>query len=82
MPLLQLIRKKSFHSVHNIENLILSTFFCFQYLDHQKNIDLTKDNFTFSCRVIIGDYLQPVPAEMVAEAGEYVHLSEDDVNRR
>lgn len=54
----------------------------FQYLDHQKNSELTKDNFTFSCRVIIGDYLQPVPTEMAAEAGEFIHLTEEDVNRR
>ncbi|CAH1162999.1 unnamed protein product [Phaedon cochleariae] len=53
-----------------------------QYLDYQKTSDLTKDHFTFSCRCIIGDYLQPVPPEMQAEGGEFVHLSEEDVIRR
>lgn len=53
-----------------------------QYLDHQKNAELSKDNFTFSCRVVIGDYLQPVPPEMVPEAGEFIHLTEEDITRR
>jgi uncharacterized membrane protein YccC len=42
---------------------------------------LTKENFTFSCRVILGDYLQPVPPEMATE-GEYIYLTEEDVSRR
>ncbi|XP_044265111.1 bromodomain adjacent to zinc finger domain protein 2B-like isoform X8 [Tribolium madens] len=53
-----------------------------QYLEYQKSTEFTKENFTFSCRVILGDYLQPVPPEMAAEAGEYIHLTEEDVNRR
>ncbi|XP_063919473.1 bromodomain adjacent to zinc finger domain protein 2B-like isoform X4 [Zophobas morio] len=53
-----------------------------QYLEYQKSTDLAKENFTFSCRVILGDYLQPVPPEMVAEGGEYIYLTEEDVTRR
>jgi hypothetical protein len=52
-----------------------------QYLEYQKSTDLTKENFTFSCRVILGDYLQPVPPEMATE-GEYIYLTEEDVSRR
>lgn len=52
-----------------------------QYLDYHNIAELTKDNFTFSCRVILGNYLQPVPQEMGLDT-EFVHLSEDDVNRR
>ncbi|XP_060523165.1 uncharacterized protein LOC132700053 isoform X3 [Cylas formicarius] len=53
-----------------------------QYLEYQKNVDLTRDNFTFSCRVILGDYLQPVPAEMQTDANEYVYLTEEEVTKR
>ncbi|RZC05013.1 bromodomain adjacent to zinc finger domain protein 2B, partial [Asbolus verrucosus] len=53
-----------------------------QYLEYQKSTDLTKENFTFSCRVILGDYLQPVPPEMSTDGGEYIYLTEEDVNRR
>lgn len=59
-----------------------SSYFRLQYLDHQKSTELTKDNFTFSCRVVIGDYLQPIPPEMATEVGEYVHLTEEDMIRR
>lgn len=52
-----------------------------QYLDYQKSTELSRENFTFSCRVILGDYLQPVPPEYATE-GEFVRLTEDDVNRR
>lgn len=53
-----------------------------QYLEYQKSTELTKENFTFSCRVILGEYLQPVPSEMSADGSEYIYLSEDEVNRR
>ncbi|XP_049817838.1 bromodomain adjacent to zinc finger domain protein 2B isoform X4 [Aethina tumida] len=53
-----------------------------QYLEYQKNGELSRDNFTFSCRVILGDYLQPVPPEMATDGSEFIHLSEEDVNRR
>lgn len=54
----------------------------FQYLEYQKNSELSRDNFTFSCRVILGDYLQPVPSEMQTDGTEFIHLTEEDVNRR
>ncbi|XP_019757986.2 bromodomain adjacent to zinc finger domain protein 2B isoform X3 [Dendroctonus ponderosae] len=50
-----------------------------QYLEYQKNADLTKDNFTFSCRVIIGDYLQPLPPEIQTEGNDLIYLTEEDV---
>ncbi|XP_030764884.1 bromodomain adjacent to zinc finger domain protein 2B-like isoform X3 [Sitophilus oryzae] len=53
-----------------------------QYLEYQKSTELTKDNFTFSCRVIIGDYLQPVPPEMQTDGNEYIYLTEEDVTKR
>ncbi|CAH0551752.1 unnamed protein product [Brassicogethes aeneus] len=53
-----------------------------QYLEYQKNMDLTRDNFTFSCRVVLGDYWQPVPPEMSADGSEFIRLTEDDVTRR
>ncbi|XP_018573491.1 bromodomain adjacent to zinc finger domain protein 2B isoform X3 [Anoplophora glabripennis] len=53
-----------------------------QYLDYQKNSELCRDNFTFSCRVILGDYLQPVPPEMQTDGTEFIYLTEEDVNRR
>ncbi|KAJ8966315.1 hypothetical protein NQ314_003580 [Rhamnusium bicolor] len=53
-----------------------------QYLEYQKNAELTRDNFTFSCRIILGDYLQPVPPEMQTDGTEFIHLTEEDVNRR
>ncbi|XP_066142335.1 bromodomain adjacent to zinc finger domain protein 2B isoform X3 [Euwallacea fornicatus] len=53
-----------------------------QYLEYQKTTDLTKDNFTFSCRVIIGDYLQPVPPEMQTDGNEFIYLTEEDVTKR
>lgn len=53
-----------------------------QYLEYQKSTDLTKDNFTFSCRVIIGDYLQPVPPEMQTDGNEFIYLTEEDVIKR
>nr|XP_023030372.1 bromodomain adjacent to zinc finger domain protein 2B-like isoform X3 [Leptinotarsa decemlineata] len=53
-----------------------------QYLEYQKNTELSRDNFTFSCRIILGDYLQPVPAEIQTDDTEFLHLTEEDVNRR
>nr|XP_022921301.1 bromodomain adjacent to zinc finger domain protein 2B isoform X3 [Onthophagus taurus] len=52
-----------------------------QYLDYQKSLDLSKENFTFSSRVIIGDYIQPMSSEHVSEA-DVLRLSEDEVLRR
>ncbi|KAK5647311.1 hypothetical protein RI129_002203 [Pyrocoelia pectoralis] len=53
-----------------------------QYLDYQDNADLTKENFTFSSRVILGDYLQVVPSGTSSEGTEFIRLTEDEVNRR
>ncbi|CAG9853570.1 unnamed protein product [Phyllotreta striolata] len=53
-----------------------------QYLEYQKSSELSKENFTFSCRVILGDYLQPVPAEIQLDGSEFIYLTEEDVNRR
>ncbi|KAL1513282.1 hypothetical protein ABEB36_002708 [Hypothenemus hampei] len=53
-----------------------------QYLEYQKSTELSKDNFTFSCRVIIGDYLQPVPPEMQTDGNEFIYLTEEDVTKR
>ncbi|KAJ8924293.1 hypothetical protein NQ315_007086 [Exocentrus adspersus] len=53
-----------------------------QYLEYQKSGELSRDNFTFSCRVILGDYLQPVPVDMQTDGTEFIYLTEDDVNRR
>ncbi|KAK9720736.1 Methyl-CpG binding domain [Popillia japonica] len=52
-----------------------------QYLDYQKSIDLTKENFTFSSRVILGDYIQPMPPEFGTDQ-EIVRLTEEEVLRR
>uniref|UniRef100_A0A1Y1K1D1 MBD domain-containing protein n=1 Tax=Photinus pyralis TaxID=7054 RepID=A0A1Y1K1D1_PHOPY len=53
-----------------------------QYLDYQDNVELTKENFTFSSRVILGDYLQVVPSGTSSEGSEFIRLTEDEVNRR
>ncbi|XP_050306247.1 bromodomain adjacent to zinc finger domain protein 2B isoform X3 [Anthonomus grandis grandis] len=55
-----------------------------QYLEYQKSTELTKENFTFSCRVIIGDYMQPVPPEMQmqTDGNEFIYLTEEDVTKR
>lgn len=63
------------------ERFFIRDVFLLQYLDYQKATDLSRENFTFSCRVILGDYLQPMPPEYATE-GEYVRLTEDDVNKR
>ncbi|XP_065166664.1 bromodomain adjacent to zinc finger domain protein 2B isoform X6 [Atheta coriaria] len=52
-----------------------------QYLEYQKATDLTKENFTFSCRVILGDYLQAMPPEFGGD-GEFIRMSEEDVSKR
>ncbi|XP_045483228.1 bromodomain adjacent to zinc finger domain protein 2B isoform X2 [Harmonia axyridis] len=52
-----------------------------QYLESQNIPELSRDNFTFSCRVILGNYLQPVPPEMAMD-GEFVQLTEEDVTKR
>lgn len=46
-----------------------------------KSTELTRDNFTFSCKLILGDYLQKPPPGVTSE-GEYLRMSEDDVNKR
>lgn len=46
-----------------------------------KATELTRDNFTFSCKLILGDYLQKPPPGVTSE-GEYLRMSEDDVNKR
>lgn len=43
--------------------------------------DLTRDNFTFSTRPIIGDFLQPAPSEL-ANDGEFIRMSDEDVAKR
>ncbi|KAG5873345.1 hypothetical protein JTB14_032317 [Gonioctena quinquepunctata] len=48
-----------------------------QYLEYQKNGELSKENFTFSCRIILGDYLQPVPAELQTDDTEFIYLTEE-----
>ncbi|XP_072379907.1 bromodomain adjacent to zinc finger domain protein 2B isoform X1 [Diabrotica undecimpunctata] len=53
-----------------------------QYLEYQKCLELSKENFTFSCRIILGDYLQPVPTEIQLEGNECIRLTEEDMNRR
>lgn len=52
-----------------------------QYLEYQKSSELTKENFTFSSKIILGDYLQQMPPEYATE-GEFIRLTEEDVNRR
>ncbi|CAH1966841.1 unnamed protein product [Acanthoscelides obtectus] len=53
-----------------------------QYLEYQKSTDLSRDNFTFSCRVILGDYLQLLPVEMQTDGNEFIRLTEEDVFKR
>ncbi|VEN44391.1 unnamed protein product [Callosobruchus maculatus] len=53
-----------------------------QYLEYQKSTDLSRDNFTFSCRVILGDYLQLLPVEMQTDGTEFIRLTEEDVFKR
>nr|CAI5824465.1 unnamed protein product [Callosobruchus analis] len=53
-----------------------------QYLEYQKSSDLSRDNFTFSCRVILGDYLQLLPVEMQTDGTEFIRLTEEDVFKR
>ncbi|XP_057663920.1 bromodomain adjacent to zinc finger domain protein 2B isoform X2 [Diorhabda carinulata] len=53
-----------------------------QYLEYQKCPDLSKENFTFSCKVIIGNYLQPVPTELQVDGNEFIYLTEEDMNKR
>lgn len=63
-------------------NIVLFTFcVLFQYLDQSGNTELTKDYFTFTCKIILGDYLQKPPPGATSE-GEYLRMSEDEVTRR
>lgn len=53
-----------------------------QFLDTSGNMtELTRDNFTFSCKLILGDYLQKPPPGVTSE-GEYLRMTEDEVTKR
>ncbi|XP_044739668.1 uncharacterized protein LOC123301018 isoform X4 [Chrysoperla carnea] len=52
-----------------------------QYLESNNVTELTRDNFTFSTRPIIGDFLQPAPSEL-ANDGEFIRMSDEDVAKR
>lgn len=69
---------------HSFMSVLVSLIyiFNFQYLDYQKHIELTRDNFTFSSRVILGDYMQPVPPEMQTDGIDFMHLTEEEVSKR
>lgn len=51
------------------------------YLEQTGNNEFTRDNFTFSSKIILGDYLQKPPPGATSE-GEYLRLNEDELNRR
>lgn len=53
-----------------------------QYLEQIGNPnELARDNFTFSTKLVIGDYLQKPPPGVAGE-GEYLRMSEEDINKR
>lgn len=52
------------------------------YLEQSgKSSEFSRDNFTFSSKIILGDYLQKPPPGATSE-GEYLRLKEDELNRR
>jgi hypothetical protein len=48
----------------------------FKFLEKNNIIDMNRENFSFSSKVLLGDFLQPTVGE------EYVRLSEEQVMKR
>ncbi|XP_055539532.1 uncharacterized protein LOC129726625 isoform X4 [Wyeomyia smithii] len=51
------------------------------YLDQFKPKDLTRDNFSFSAKAIVGTFLQPAPPPYATD-GEYIKMTDVEVARR
>ena len=47
----------------------------------QQQSTLTSDNFSFSARVIVGNFLQPAPPPYATD-GEYIRMTDVDVAKR
>lgn len=43
---------------------------------------LTRDNFSFAGKAIVGSFLQPVPPQYATDGGEYLRMSETEVADR
>jgi hypothetical protein len=50
--------------------------FPLQFLEKNNIVDMNRENFSFSSKVLLGDFLQPTVGE------EYVRLSEEQVMKR
>ena len=50
-------------------------------MDQFKPKDLTKDNFSFNAKAIVGTFLQPAPPPYATD-GEYIKMTDSDVQRR
>jgi hypothetical protein len=53
-------------------------FFLFphQFLEKNNIVDMNRENFSFSSKVLLGDFLQPTAGE------DYIRLSEEQVMKR
>ncbi|EAT46809.1 AAEL002037-PA [Aedes aegypti] len=51
------------------------------YLDQFKPKDLSRDNFSFSAKAIVGTFLQPAPPPYATD-GEYIKMTDVEVARR
>ncbi|XP_058819752.1 uncharacterized protein LOC131682355 isoform X3 [Topomyia yanbarensis] len=51
------------------------------YLDQFKPKDLTRDNFSFSAKAIVGTFLQPAPPPYATD-GEFIKMTDAEVARR
>ncbi|XP_055641579.1 uncharacterized protein LOC129778600 isoform X3 [Toxorhynchites rutilus septentrionalis] len=51
------------------------------YLDQFKPKDLTRDNFSFSAKAVVGTFLQPAPPPYATD-GEYIKMTDAEVARR
>lgn len=78
LEIVQVISQKLIFDQIQIFNMF---FFVFQYLEFNNITDLTRDNFTFSSRPIIGDFLQAPPSELATD-GEYIRMTDEDVAKR
>lgn len=64
-------------SIEPIEKLFR---FCLQILE-QTQSKLSRDNFSFSAKAIVGTFLQPAPAPYATD-GEYIRMSDTEVAKR
>ncbi|KAH8308927.1 hypothetical protein KR059_003380 [Drosophila kikkawai] len=53
----------------------------FAILEQQQPSNLSRENFSFSARAIVGSFLQPAPPPY-ANDGEYIRMTDEDVAKR